>query len=336
MPDPLQVEKPLVLDILDTKTPALSSTDDMPVIETRPDSLPAPKAAPAKEASADKTTSPESATEATDEQPGATEGEAKKPPRGVQKRLDELTRQREDAVRAAESERAEKLRLLALLEDKGKPATEKAAPDVTEDPEPQKPVKGNFTDPEMWDAALLEYSDQKAAWTARREVKAARAEDEKKRLEAEIVDGQRRVQEAYVNRIEKAKAKYDDFTEVALSPDVTVSTLMAEAIRHSEAGPELQYFFGKNPPEAARISQLSPIDQIMEMGKIASTLTAAPAAAPVAAPSPAPTTRAPKPIAPLKSGEAEVAKSPEDESMEEYAARRKKELSADRRPGVRH
>ena len=86
------IEQPSTLDVLDTNFPALSSTSDMPV-ETKPDAVGAPIVPEAEAASPEEAdeTSVESATTATEEQSGADDAAVKKPPRGVQKRLDQVT-----------------------------------------------------------------------------------------------------------------------------------------------------------------------------------------------------------------------------------------------------
>src|SRR6059036_2395943 len=101
MPD-LKIDKPITLDLLDVKSPALSSTSDMPVIETKPDASPA--AAPKPEDKAPEAKTPGGSATPPGEPPASDEP-APKPAKGVQKRLDELTRQREVAearARAAE------------------------------------------------------------------------------------------------------------------------------------------------------------------------------------------------------------------------------------------
>lgn len=329
MPDALKVEKPLTLDILDVKSPALSSTSDMPVIETKPDASPA--AAPKPEDKAPEAKTPgESATPPGE--PPASDEPAAKPAKGVQKRLDELVRQRVEAEARAKT--AEENLRLALEAARPAPPPEVKAPE--EEPEPKRPTKADFTDPEGWDAALLEYAEQKAVWTARKEVKAARAEDEKKRLDAAQAEAGRALREVHATRVEKAKEKYADFSEVAESPDVHISIPMAHAILNHEQGPEIQYFLGKHAEEAARIAKLQPHMQLVELGMIAASLRAPTAPAPAAEEPPKPITKAPPPISPVSAGKTDVTKTPEDETMEEYAARRKKELNSERRPGVRH
>lgn len=325
----MEIEKGITLDILDTRgVPALSSTSDVPVVENKPDASPAvpdTSAAPSPDPEDGKTP----AESATAEQPGDTPAsDAPKKAQGVQKRLDELTKQREDEKRRALAAEERLDRALAALERAtGKPAEEAKKAIDESDPEPVKPAKLGYDDLDAYEAALSEYVDQKAAWVARREVKAARAEDDKQRKDAEIAGEQQKARDAYRTRREKVKEKYADFEQVAESPDVTVSGVIAQAILHTEEGPELQYYFGRNPEEAKRVSALNPYHQLVELGKIAQRLNEPPAKPQVSA--------APKPITPVRST-ATVAKSPEEESMEEYAARRKAELAKAGRPGVRH
>ena len=111
---------------------------------------------------------------------------------------------------------------------------------------------------------------------------------------------------------------------------------MAHAILDHEQGPDIQYFLGKNAAEAERIAKLAPHMQLVELGMIAASLRTPATPAPAAEEPPKPITKAPPPISPVSAGKADVSKTPEEESMEEYAARRKKELNAERRPGVRH
>jgi hypothetical protein len=102
---------------------------------------------------------------------------------------------------------------------------------------------------------------------------------------------QRAMLEAYHDREEAARDKYDDFEMVAYNPELSVTEAMARAIQASEVGPDVLYHLGTNPKEAARISRLDPILQAREIGKIEAQLDAAP---PVKK-----TSNAPAPIAPV-------------------------------------
>ena len=99
------------------------------------------------------------------------------------------------------------------------------------------------------------------------------------------------VEEAYAEREEEARSKYDDFEQVAYNPQLRVTEIMAETIKASDLGPDLAYWLGSNPKEADRISRLTPLLQAREIGKIEAQLGANP---PIK-----PTTSAPAPITPV-------------------------------------
>jgi hypothetical protein len=99
------------------------------------------------------------------------------------------------------------------------------------------------------------------------------------------------IADAYHDREEEARSKYDDFEQVAYNPSVRITDVMAETIRASDVGPDVAYYLGANPKEADRISRLSPFLQAKEIGKIEGRLTDNP---PVKR-----TTSAPAPITPV-------------------------------------
>lgn len=310
----MNVETPITLDLLDTPGgPALSSTSDFPVIETKPDaqnegSPPDVPAAPEEEQSESERQPEGSATSATEEAPAEP---AKKESRGVQKALDRLTAEREEQRRLAEQEREARIRLeerLKLLEERT------PEPEPTTDDAPVKPNRADYADPDAWEQAIIDYADKAAAYNAEKAVKAAREEEKAAADLRAIEDGQRVAREAFEARVQKAKEKHADFDQVASNPDVQVSMPMAHAIIHSEHGPDIQYYLGKNPDEAKRIMALAPPLQLVELGFIVRDLTR-----PVEKP---PVSAAPRPIRPV-TPTSEVQKSLDDMSMDEYVAARK-------------
>lgn len=102
---------------------------------------------------------------------------------------------------------------------------------------------------------------------------------------------QQEVLEAYHEREEEARAKYDDFEAVAYNPRLPITDVMAQTIQASEIGPEIAYYLGSNPKEADRIFRMSPLMQAKELGKIESKLADNP---PVKK-----STTAPPPISPV-------------------------------------
>jgi hypothetical protein len=95
-----------------------------------------------------------------------------------------------------------------------------------------------------------------------------RAEAEKLVEHREIQKQRVEIEEAYAEREEEARSKYDDFDQVAYNPSLRVTDVMAETIKASDLGPDLAYWLGSNPKEADRISRLSPLLQAREIGKI--------------------------------------------------------------------
>ena len=314
----LPIKQGLVLDILDQQAPpALSSTSDMPVIETKPDSTPAPKEPEKETAVPEKAEqSSESATDATEEESGQ-QTEEEKIPRGVGKALAELRQQRREAEARAKA--AEENLRLAL--ERQKPAE----PEPIQD-ELVKPTRDTYSDPDAYDAAMLAYAEALAESRAKREVEKMRAEEaEKARTAAEEVSARARL-DAYNARVEKARQAHADFDEVAKSPDVQVSMPVVHAIMTHDQGPEIQYYLGEHPAEAARILAMTVetpsgpqpdiARQLMEVGLIVAKLNAPQVQA-------QPVTKAAPPIKPLKSTPAPEDKDPAEMSMPEYAAWRK-------------
>ena len=98
--------------------------------------------------------------------------------------------------------------------------------------------------------------------------------------------------EAYQDREEEARNKYDDFEQVAYNPNLRITNVMAETIQASDIGPDVAYYLGANPKEADRISRLTPFLQAKEIGKIEAKLSSEPVLKK--------TTSAPPPISPVK------------------------------------
>ena len=130
----------------------------------------------------------------------------------------------------------------------------------------------------------FESTDAYAEALALKKAEELLAQRDRQKEQAEIV-------EAYSEREEKARDKYDDFEDVVYNPKLRITDVMAETIQYSDLGPDLAYWLGSNPKEAERIARLSPILQAREIGKIEVRLSDNP---PVKK-----TTSAPTPISPV-------------------------------------
>jgi len=138
-------------------------------------------------------------------------------------------------------------------------------------PEPLKP--DNFADAQAYAEAIAERKAQ--------ELLAQRAAEAERTATLE----------AYHDREEEARTKYDDFEQIAYNPKLPVTETMAQTIQASEIGPDVIYYLGSNPKEAERIARLNPLLQAREIGRIEAKIASNPPAKK--------TSTAPAPIAPV-------------------------------------
>jgi hypothetical protein len=119
---------------------------------------------------------------------------------------------------------------------------------------------------------------------AERKAQELMSQREQAKQQAQLLD-------AYHEKEEDARGRYDDFEQVAYNPNLPVTDVMAQTIQASDIGPDVIYWLGSNPKEAGRIAALPPILQAREIGKIEAKLADNP---PVKK-----TSTAPAPIAPI-------------------------------------
>lgn len=101
--------------------------------------------------------------------------------------------------------------------------------------------------------------------------------------------------DAFYEKEEEARSKYDDFERVAYNPRLRITDAMAEVIRSSPSGPDVLYYLGINPKEAERIAKLSPFLQAKEIGRLEGKVSTEP-------PPTKKVSNAPAPINPVTSG----------------------------------
>ena len=246
----------------------------------------------------------DSPPETQDNEAPAEPEEAPKPPRGVQKRLDELTAN----WRAAERREAELRQLLAqTLHAPQQPQTfQPAQPQPTN----ERPVLEQFDSYEAFTEALTDWKATQAVQTALQQREAAQRQAEEQRTEQER-------ESTWKQRKADATSRYADFDEVALNEHLPVSPAMAEVIKSVENGPDVLYHLGRNPAEAARIAALSPAQAAFALGSLAAALQ------PPTKATPRPV---PQPINPLAGGNAAPATDPEQMSSDQWLAWRREQL----------
>ena len=180
---------------------------------------------------------------------------------------------KKDKLQARFSELTAKIKALEtqLTAKSGTGPTEtptKAAdvPVVAPDPADPEPSADKFPDYVEWQKSWIKWNNRQDA----RQTKAAAAVAEKQTAAKAKAD-------TWSARVTEAKTELTDFETVAQNPSLPITGTMAEAITDTELGAQILYHLGKNPAEAERISKLSPVAQIREIGKLENAL--APAAA---------------------------------------------------------
>ena len=240
-----------------------------------------------------------------DGQQGETETEEQRQERdergrykGLQPRIDELTRKRHEAEREAAYWRGV--------------ATQGKAPNPAEQPAaaPAAPPKPS---PEAFDT-YADFVEALADWKADQKVTQALT-----KREAEAAQRQQQQQRAstWEQRQASARTAMPDYDVVVGAADAPVAAHVAEALMESEHGPALAYHLAKHPELLARLNSLPQRQADRELGRIEANLSAP-------ADPPARTTQAPKPAAVNLSQGRSVANDPSKMSVEDYVAHRSK------------
>jgi hypothetical protein len=221
--------------------------------ENLQDASPAEGAPALPDADAEQVASPTTTDEATESPPADDAGEEAKP-KGVGKRIDELTRNWREAERREAA-------LLAMLQERQAP---KAAPE----PVPQAPAKmpalADFEyDEGKYQAALVEFTRAEARREAENVLKA-----ERERQAAE-----QRAKSWAEKEAEYAKAK-PDYREKVTDPSLPISRPMAQVIQQSEIGPDVAYYLADNRELAAQIATLPVEAAALALGRIEGRLLA--------------------------------------------------------------
>lgn len=222
-----------------------------------------------------------------------------KPRKTAQDRINDLVRQRNEALQEAEFLRSTMKSLAEPPKNEPK--------QVVQD----KPLLENFPDYDSFVEALTDWKVQNT--TAQLLTKTKEEELTKKETLAKELE-----MKAHVERMNKAKEVYPDYDEIALSPKVPYTQAMADTVIEDDNGAEIAYYLGKNIAEAQRISQLPVVKQIKEIGKISARFDKKGSTRHI--------TKAPEPISPVSGNSSIGNKAPTDMSMAEYANWRKQNL----------
>jgi hypothetical protein len=222
--------------------------------------------------------------------------------KGVQPRIDELTRARREAEREAAYWRAR-----ATAGQTGQEQAQSPAPAAS-----TKPTPDQFGDYGAYVEALTDWKTEQAL--LKREADHAKAQEAATKAKT------------WDERQGAARTAMPDYDEVVGGSDTPVAQHVIDAILESENGPGLVYHLAKNPDVAERLNGMSPLAAARELGKLEASLQKAATAGQGSAAAPQQqakeVSKAPAPVKPLGQGRAtpvDLSKS----SMDDYIAQRK-------------
>lgn len=252
--------------------------------------------APALSEDIAETAAPPTATAEATESPTDDASEDAKP-KGLGKRIDELTRNWREAERREAA-------LLAMLQ-------ERQAPKAEPEPVPQAPAKmpalADFEyDEGKYQAALIEFTRAEARREAENVLKA-----ERDRQAAE-----QRAKTWSDKEAEYAKAN-PGYRERVTDPTLPISQPMAQVIQRSEMGPAVADYLAQNRELAAQIAALPAGDVAFAIGTIQGQLIAQKSFAKAATPAPS-VSKAPPPPPKVEATEPAIEKDPSQMSDAEW------------------
>lgn len=278
----------------------ITVSSDMPIVEAPQDDntkeLANSEALTTEGTEGDKNAKQDTGEEAAAEQ---TDDKAKPSGKGVQKRFNELTRQREEQkLRADVAERK--------LADMEKESTSVSAG--------KEPVESDFkTYDEYLDAA--EAHEAKLNSTEGKKLDQQKPPAQQKSEESDntgLSDPQKVAMAVIGDVIDRNGNLPSDFKEVALADDVPINGTMLEALAECDDPARVMYHLGKNKELSAEIAGKTPAQQAREIAKLDISAAAM-------MPKPVKTTNAPDPVDPVGNSDTGV-KDVNDMSFAEYEA----------------
>ncbi len=252
--------------------------------------------------------------------------------KGIQKRFSEMTAKQKATQDLADQHKREADEARAQLAEM-KAAAEKAAaeraeavipvvPKIEDDPVPNRDA---FDDPDEYVAALSAHTTRseirKANEAAHQAVQAKQEEARKAQEEANHARVQEQIIALHKNfndRVEKAAADYPDYVEkVTNNENLTLRNDVFFAIEKAEMAPHILYHLASNPDEAKNLNAMDQFDAAVRLGELQAEIRIARKPKP---------SKAAEPIKPVGNRASPERKTPHEESMEEYASRREKEM----------
>lgn len=242
----------------------------------------------------------ESSTTEENDTPEGVDGEdtaAKPKAKGVQKRIDELVRQRSDVERDRDYWRD----LAMKGQQQPEPEQPKAGIDI-----PPMPREYDFDTNEDYQKAVAE-RDAKLV-----EIAVGRIESQQSEQQRARTDSERRAR--FNESVEKLSETHPDAKAVIYGDGAVITASMANVLLNLDNGANVAYELGAKPELAYRISTLPPVEQAIELGRLSERANL---------PKPKTLSKAPEPVKTL-GGVGEPAKvDPDKLSIDEWMEKRR-------------
>jgi len=185
-----------------------------------------------------------------------------------------------------------------------------------EQAEKQKPVEVENAPKRDDFESYEDYIRADAQFTARQEAKKTLEAEREAQNRQKEEESERSLYAQYEARKEAARDKYEDFDDVVYSTDAPVTPVMARALIESDLGADVMYYLGNHPEEAERISKLTQVRQLTEIGKLELKIN-----------EPIKPSAAPEPIKPVKPNAANDNPDPNDKDDDAaWLAKRRKQV----------
>ncbi|GEM_PF-1568400 len=205
--------------------------------------------------------------------------------KGVGKRINELTREKYEAIRRAEAaeRRAQELEQ-QRQSSAGKPASPKP------DAQNQRPTLADH------DFDQDKYLEALADWRVSQKL----AERESQEQERQKQSQEQEIAQQFQGRLSDYQAANPGKWEAAVQAPINVTPPMMEVIATSDVGPQIAVYLAENLDRADEISRMTPYAAAAALGRIEASLSAKPTTPPPSPPKSV--TKAPPPVSTVSGG----------------------------------
>jgi len=180
-------------------------------------------------------------------------------------------------------------------------------------PQSTRPQRSQFKTDEEFNNAVMDYVD-------------AKSNESSEKAKQQVIAEQ--INKVWNEKLDNAKAAHVDYQEVIDNSEVAqmpLTNTVVDAIKRSDNGPELTYYFAKNPEVIEKINKMEPYEAVLAIGKISAKLESAPVTKTVTKKG------APAPINPVRPKGVAVNKDPSKMTKDEWYKWREQQIELEKK-----